>query len=180
MAWTSPMTAVTGNVHTAAQFNTGWRDNMLVSEAAVATTAGRFLVTDAARSIIERTPLVAFTAGGDSTNSATYTTLAVDTSVAANIGQYVLISFGGQVSTDTAGLGARISVDISGSTNQVAVDTNSFYAESGNANDAHQGTWTTIITSLNPGLMLFSLRYRTTAGGGTSSFNRRLLTVTSF
>ena len=40
MAWSSPFTAVTGNVFTAAQWNQYARDNLLVSEAAVAMTAG--------------------------------------------------------------------------------------------------------------------------------------------
>lgn len=174
------MTATTGNVHTAAEFNTYWRDNLLASEAAVASTTGALIVASAAHVLAQRIPTVAFTPGYESTATATYTTLSESTLVAVATGQWAMLMVGGAVSNDTAGLGSRISVDIAGATTVAAVDANSFYAESGTAGDGYQGTWTTVYYPLTDGWNFFDLRYRTTAGGGTSTFGHRLCAVVPF
>ena len=179
MSWTSPMTATTGNVLTAAQFNTNWRDNMLVSEAAVATGAGNLLVcTASAHTPVERTPQVEFQGGADSTTNTSFTTLADSPSIAITTGTKALVSIGAGVSNDTAAFGCRVGLDVSGATTIGATDSTSYYADSGLAGDGHQGTWVTII-NLNAGFHLFDHRYRAVFGG-TATFNRRLLVVIPF
>lgn len=180
MAWTSPMTAVTGNVLTAAQFNTYWRDNLTVSEGGIASTVGCLLVASGSNAFSQRIPTVDFSGAFDSTTSTTYTTLTDDPAVGVSTGQWALVSIGAQVKNDTAGLGSRVSFAVSGATTVAAADANSYYAESGNASDSYQGTWTTVYYPLTAGANLFALNYRTTAGGGTSTFGHRLVAVLPF
>jgi hypothetical protein len=172
------MAATTGNVLTAAQFNQYWRDNLLVSEAAVATNAGNLLVADGAHSIVERIPTVGFTSGTDTTTSTTFTTLFNDTSVVATTGANVLVSIGGAIDNDTAHFGGRIGLDISGATTRSASDAVSYYSDISNPGYVAQGTWTTIV-SLTAGLNLFDLRYRAVFGG-TAAFSHRLVAVVPF
>ena len=54
MAWTAPITWYDGDPLTAAQLNLFVRDNFLASEAGVATTASRMIVTDDLNSVSER------------------------------------------------------------------------------------------------------------------------------
>lgn len=178
MAWSSPMTATTGNVLTASQFNQYWRDNLLVSEAASATGSGNLLVSSAAHAIVERVPAVDFTGGAESTTSTTFTTFTTSTSVAIETGTKVLLSIGAGVSNNTAAYGCRVGVDTSGDTTLAASDTYSFYADSGNAGDGFQGTYV-FIYSVNAGFNLFDLRYRAVFGG-TATFNRRLIAAVPF
>jgi hypothetical protein len=179
MAWSAPMTAVTGNVHTAAQFNQYWRDNLLASEVAVASTAGRLLVASAANTLVERTPTVGFEGSFTQITNTVYATIG-SLSVVATTGQWALVSIGAAMSNDTAGLGTRVSYDISGATTVAASDTYSVYSESGQAGDGFQASWVTIHYPLTPGLQLFSLSARTTAGGGTSTIGHKLLAVVPF
>ena len=54
MAWSAPMTAVSGSVLTAAQFNTYVRDNLNETAPAKATAAGQIFVSTAANAIAAR------------------------------------------------------------------------------------------------------------------------------
>lgn len=181
MAWSAPMTAVTNTVWTAAQFNQHVRDNLSVTEAAVAQTSGSLIVSTAANALTYRTPQVTFLSRFEDTASTTYGDLATaGPAVTVTSGTKALIMLGGQVTNNTAGLGSRIGVTISGATSSSASDTNSYYAEAGNTSDKFQGTWVYINSSLTAGSNTFTLKYRTTAGGGTSTFGHRLIAVTPF
>lgn len=182
MAWTAPMTAVTGNVFTAALFNQHVRDNLLKTEAAVATEPMGLLAVTGANSLIYRFPNVEFIGDYEDTTGTTYDDLnTFGPSVVVFSGTKVLVSFGAAVSNNTGGLGSRVSIDVFGAFDTVAAsDTNSFYAESDSANDGFQGTWTYIIEGLTGGNNLYTAKYRTTAGGGTSTFGHRVMAVVSF
>lgn len=181
MAWTAPMTAVTGNVFTASQFNQYVRDNLNTTAPAVATAAARLIVALGANSVGERVPTVGYLGTYESTATTTYTDLAtVGPAITLNTGTKALISMGADTANSNAGLGSRVSVTISGATSSAAADGNSYYSESGNAGDNHQGTWTTIYNTLTGGSNTFTMKFRTTAGGGTSTFGHRLVTVTPF
>lgn len=181
MAWSAPMTAVTNTVWTAAQWNQYVRDNLLVTEAAVAQNAGSLIVATAANAVTYRTPQVAFQPRFESTATSSYTDLAtLGPAVTVTSGTSALIMLGGQVINDTAGLGSRIAATISGATSSSASDANCYYAEAGNVSDKFQGTWVYLNTSLTAGDNTFTLKYRTSGGGGTSTFGHRLITVTPF
>jgi hypothetical protein len=175
------MTAVTGNVFTAALYNTHVRDNLLVTEAAIATEPMGLLVATGSHTLAYRIPTVEYTGTYDTTVGTSYGNLnPTGPSVTVDHGIRAIISFGANVANDTAGLGSRMSVDVSGANTIAASDTNSYYAESGNANDGYQGTWTYINDSLTAGQSVFTAKYRTTAGGGTSTFGHRLMVVIPF
>lgn len=180
MAWTAPMTAVTGVVFTAAQFNQYIRDNLLMTAPAIATAAGRMIVTLGSKIVGERVPTVDFIGTSQDTATATYTDLGtVGPAVTVTTGTKAFVIMGSFQSNTNAGLGNRMSVAVSGATTSAASDTNSFGTESGNADDGFKGTYATIMT-LTGGSNTFTAKYRTTAGGGTSTFSSRLVAVIPF
>lgn len=181
MAWTAPMTAVTGNVFTAAQFNQHVRDNLNTTAPSVASTAGRLIVTTAANVVTERDGQVGFVGTDESTATTTYTDLATaGPAVTVTSGTKALIAVGGGASNNTAGLASRIAATISGATSIAANDSDSYLIESGNISDHFQGTYVYITTALNAGSNTFTNKYRTSAGGGVSSFDNRLIMVIPF
>lgn len=181
MAWSAPMTATTGNVFTAAQFNQYIRDNLLVTEGNIAAAPGSLLVATATNVVNYRTPDVAYLGTFESTTSTTYTDLGtVGPTITVTTGTKALLMIGAQVANTNAGLGSRVGVDISGATTTAAADANSYYAESGNNGDGFQGCWVTINNSLTGGSNTFKTQYRTTAGGGTSTFGHRLVAAVPF
>lgn len=182
MAWSAPFTAVTGNVFTAAQWNQYARDNLLISEAAVALTAGGLICTTAANALIQRTPNVLMFPRYSTTTTTTYVDLPDATGPAIDVdnGTACLISVGGLMYNSNAGLGTRMTFALSGSNTLSATDDNSFYAESGTAGDTFHGTWTGVRTGMTAGTTTFTVKYRTTAGGGTSTFAHRLIAVVPF
>lgn len=182
MAWSSPFTAVTGNVFTAAQWNEDARDNLNASEAAAATTAGGLICVTAANALVQRTPDVLMIPHYDSTASTSYTDLPTEAGPAITVanGTRMLISVGCLLRNNTAGLASRMTFALSGSNSLSATDDNSYAAESGTANDTFQGTWTGIRTGMTAGTTTLTGKYRTSAGGGTSTFAHRLIAAVSF
>src|SRR5215467_16116505 len=72
MAWTAPMTAVSGAVYTAAQFNTFVRDNLLECAPAKAATTSGYFVTTATNQIGERRAIQTITSASDTCSATTY------------------------------------------------------------------------------------------------------------
>jgi hypothetical protein len=174
------MTAVAGTAFTAAQFNTYVRDNLNTTAPAVATTAGRIIVTTGLNSVTERNPDVGFLATSQGTATTTYTDLAtVGPTITVTCGVKAMVIIGGGISNSTAGSGGRIGVDLSGANTSAASDTNSFLIESGNASDAFKGTWVTIFSPISVGSTQFRLKYRC-VGAATATFNDRLVAVVPF
>ena len=182
MAWSSPFTAVTGNVFTASQWNQYGRDNLLISEAAVALSAGGLICTTAANALIQRNPTVLMIPFYDATATTTYVDLPNGAGPAFSVanGTACLISVGATLYNSNAGLGSRMTFALSGSNTLSATDDNSFYAESGTAGDTFSGTWTGVRMAMTAGTTTFTAKYRTTAGGGTSTFAHRVIAVVPF
>lgn len=182
MAWSSPFTAVTGNVFTAAQWNTNARDNLLVSEAAAAVSAGGLICTTAANALVQRNPNVLMFPRYSSTATTTYVDLPDATGPAFSIvhGTAMLISVGCLLYNNTAGLASRMTFALSGSNTLAATDDNSFLAESGTASDAFSGTWTGVRMGMTAGTTTLTAKYRTSAGGGTSTFAHRVIAAVPF
>lgn len=182
MAWSAPFTAVTGNVFTADQWNQYARDNLLVSEAAAAQTVGGLICTTAANSLIQRNPNVLMFPGYDSTATTTYVDLpsGAGPSFSVDHGTAMLICVGSYLRNDTAGLASRITFALSGANTLAATDDNSFAAESGTAGDVFQGTWAGVRMGMTPGTTTLTAKYRTSAGGGTSTFAHRVISVVPF
>jgi hypothetical protein len=174
------MTAVANTAFTAAQFNTYVRDNLNTTAPAVATAAGRLIVTTGLNSITERVPSVGFLATSQGTATTTYTDLATvgpSTTVTCGVKAMVIISCG--ISNTTAGSGGRAAVDVTGATTSAASDTNSVLAESGNASDAFKLSWVTIYSPITAGSSTFTMKYRC-VGAATANFSDRLVAVVPF
>jgi hypothetical protein len=174
------MTAVTGSVFTAAQFNLNVRDNLALTAPAAAMTAGAMIITNGFRLLIERTAIVGYLGDFETTATATYGDLAtVGPAATVSSGTKCLVSVGGQVANSISGLGSRICPAVSGATTIATTDANSLGSESGNAGDGYQATFVTQYT-LTGGTNTFTLKYRTTAGGGVSTFGHRLVACVPF
>jgi hypothetical protein len=174
------MTAVAGTAFTAAQFNVYVRDNLNTTAPAVATTAGRLIVTTGLNAVTERNPDVSYLATSQGTATTTYIDLAtVGPTITVTAGIKAIVIIGCAISNSTAGSGGRTSVDLTGANTQAAADTNSFLIESGNASDAFKGSWVTIFSPLTPGSTQFRLKYRC-VGAATANFSDRLIAVVPF
>ena len=180
MAWTSPLTAVANTTLTAAQWNIFLRDSLNAQGPTSATGAGQLLVTTGFGSLTMRTPGVNFVSLSGTTASPSYVALDTDgASVTAITGNKAMVTIGSGISNSTAGCGGRASIDLSGDTERVADEINVVAGDSGNASDFFKLTWTTIYDPINPGSNIFDMRYRA-SGGGTASFNDRLMMVVPF
>jgi hypothetical protein len=165
---------------TAAQWNTFLRDNLNAQGPTSATAAGQLLVTTGFGGLTMRTPGVTFVSISDTTTSSSYVDLDPSGAVVTAVtGNKALVTIGSGISNSTAGAGGRASIDLSGDTERVADEINVVAGDSGNASDYFKLTWTTIYSPLNPGTNIFGMKYRA-AGGGTASFNDRLMMVVPF
>jgi len=181
MAWSAPFTAVTGNVWTAAQWNQYARDNLNVSEASVALTAGGLICTlSGANTLVQRSPAVQMVSTYESTASTSYVDLTTaGPAITVSHGVVMFISVGCLCRAANVGLGTAMSFAMSGSNTVAAADANCFYIESGNADDIFCGTWTTIATGLSSGTTTLTAKYRA-VGATTATFAHRLLVAVPF
>jgi hypothetical protein len=179
MAWTTPITAVANAAFTAAQFNASVRDNLLVTPAAIATTAGSHFATTGANAIAERIPANAAVATVETTTSTVYTNLAtVGPAVTVTTGTSVLLGFHCRQSNATLASNCWTTYAVSGATTIAAADGTALSYDSPVANStAYHGT-TFRVTGLTAGSNTFTLQYRVSAGTGT--FHNRNLWVLPF
>jgi hypothetical protein len=181
MAWTAPMTAVSGSVFTAAQFNQFVRDNLNETAPAKATTAGQYFVADGANSITARQVVGATDLNSGSTTGTSFGDLdgpaLVGPSVTLTTGSQALVYYHTQATNSGAG-SARASVEVTGATSIATADNRSV-ATFGSA-DNGLGAGTTVLYSdglaLTPGSNTFTMKYRVSSGTGTFD-DRRLIVM---
>jgi hypothetical protein len=116
MAWSTPMTAVTGTQYTAAQYNTYTRDNMLETGVAKVSASGQLLVSTGPNALAARGIAAGITTGGSqSTNSAVYGDLTtVGPAVTLNTGSAVVVCVTAYIANSTAGQGGLMSFAVDG------------------------------------------------------------------
>lgn len=170
------MTAVASAAFTAAQFNTHVRDNLNETAPAKASAAGQIFVATGANAIAARTIGRDIAFAVVQTTSTSYTTLAGGPTCTVTMGAQCIVAMTAQILNTTAGLGGRVSYNISGASTFSADDDHSFGFESGNASDISQGSYIAYHGALTAGSNTFTCVYRAT-GGGTADFNRRQLNV---
>lgn len=179
MAWTAPMTAVSGSVFTAAQFNQSIRDNLAETAPAKAATPGAHFAVSATNQIAERVPAEAFNATSDTTTSTAFGALAASSgpSVTVNTGIQAFVVITADLVCDTNGQSARVAYDTSGATTLASSDTRALrnLRESATNNGQFSGVF---LTPLTPGSNTFTMTYRTSAG--TSTFANRRISVIPF
>lgn len=179
MAWTSPLTWVDGVMATSAQFNAHLRDNMLASEAGVATASfpGAIVATAAnAVAMREWKDDVIETAEGPA--GASYGNISggtVGPTVTLTTGTRAAVWYSCQISNTTANQSTRASVAVSGATTVAASDNWSIFSQSTGANIAQRMGGFRLFTGLTAGSNTFTMQYL--QAGGTSSFSRRRLQV---
>lgn len=176
MAWTAPMTAVSGSVYTAAQFNTFVRDNLNETAPAKATTAGGYFVTTSLNEITERVGARQTVVTSETTTSTSYTDLAtVGPTVTVTTGPLALVLWGAQMTNNTANASSRTSVEVSGASTSAADDVRGLAFDPVSAGGVFQASHAVFYDDLTPGSNTFTLKYR--VGAGTGTFSRRRLIV---
>lgn len=189
MVWTAPMTAVDGNIFTAAQFNLYVRDNLnyLKTEMdgnprALASAAGQYPVASGANTIVMRGPVQnVLTTNAGTTTSTSYTatlsgTPGTNPSITVTTGTRCKVWYGARSSNATNGAPSLMSVAVSGATTVAASDDYAHMTESDTSSlDEFQFTQMHLFTGLTPGSNTFTLQYK--VGSGTGSWSRRELIV---
>lgn len=174
MAWTAPMTAVSGSVFTAAQFNQFVRDNLNETAPAKATTAGAHFAVSGANEIVERLAVTDVVTTSQDTTSTSYTDLAtVGPDVTADTGPQALVIVRGAISNSGTG-SSRMSYAVSGASSVVAADAQCV-GVFGTAGTGALASDVSLITGLTPGSNTFTAQYRVSSGTGT--FSTRRITV---
>lgn len=172
MTWTSPMTAVSGSVFTAAQFNLFVRDNLLETAPAQAFGPNGLIVTDGANSVVQRTPAFSFVDASTSITSTTFD-IALDGNgpfVNAFTGTAALVWITMQASNNTAGSACKMSISNVGTT--VPGDSSGLTIVSPVANNAARATIMHHVTGMAVGANQFEALYRVTGNTGTASMRR--------
>lgn len=176
MAWTVPITWLSGTVLTAAQLNGQLRDNMLASEAGQTTTVngdGSYFASTAINTIAERNAEHAEITTSETTTSLTYADLAtVGPSVTVSHGTQVLVLWSAQHQNNTALKADAISINVSGANTAAADDSYAVERIVQSANYPAQHMHHIWFDSLIAGTSTFKLQYRVTGGTGTFSFRR--------
>lgn len=177
MAWTAPMTAVAGEIWTAAQFNANVRDNLLETMPGKATATDRLFATTGNNSIAERVPSAATVATSQTTTSTSYVDLAtVGPSVTVTTGTTAIVYWSVAMSHSSGGPEMSTSVAVSGATT-IAANDNWRLLESGvSANNVNRGGQAHRFTGLTAGSNTFTLKYRTTAATATF-YDRNILVI---
>ncbi len=181
MAWSTPLTAVSNATLTAAQWNSGVRDNFLETAPAKASVAGSIFAATGTNAIAQRTPDSAGQNGGETTNNTSYvTTLSggagtAGPAVTVTTGPKALIAFHCRQSTSVAGTNVWTSVAISGASSISASDNWALsYDQTGQL--FHGLTY--LEENLTPGSNTFTMAYR--VSGGTGTFATRRINVVPF
>jgi hypothetical protein len=180
MTWTAPMTAVSGAVFTAAQFNTFVRDNLAEQSPAKAASASGYFAVSGTNELEERVAAQDFESARETTTSTTYADLAtVGPAVTCTTGSAALVIVACQAgSTTVAAASARMGWEVSGAT-VLAADDAYCCGKTGGTSDLYiSNSNFTRYDALTPGVNTFTAKYRVSSGTGT--FVHRRITVIPF
>jgi hypothetical protein len=179
MTWTAPMTAVSGSVFTAAQFNTHVRDNLNETAVAKASLSGTLFVGAGLNALVERIPTEAFSSTSDTTTGTAYGDLSASSgpSVVVDTGSKAIVVVSADLTCGTTGQSARTSYEVSGASTVAANDQWAVRNLAQAVTNNLQNSMVSMQTALTPGSNTFTMKYRT-SGASTSTFaNRRILVI---
>ncbi len=182
MAWTTPPTLTDGQVLTGAHTQI-WRDDLLETAAAKATTAGRIFVATGANGLAERVISSATVSTSQSINSATYTDLATTGPTLSSVttGPAALTFHQCNISNSSVSAITAAGVQVSGATPTTGAvagsttDDDAIVFQPATASGGGRLSMAAHWTSLTPGANNFQMKYRNSAGTGT--WATRKLTV---
>ena len=177
MTWTAPLTATTNATFTAAQFNACVRDNLLETEAALATSAGGLFISQGANSIAQRAVNSGAYSPYESTASTAYVDLPHPVAVGANTGTQALVFWTCGEYNSSANATSLCSVAVSGISTAMAASDDRAMSIGGltAANVSVKRGMFNLFAGLTAGYNVFTLKYRVSAG--TGFFGNRTLTV---
>lgn len=176
MAWTAPMTAVSGEIWTSAQFNAHIRDNLLETMPGKATAANRIFVSNGLNSIAERVPSTAIVATAQTTSSTTYTDLTtVGPQVTVTTGTAAVVWAMARTQHSSGTGECSWSVAVSGATTLAASDDWRGLQSGVTAANPNRFGVCHLFTNLTAGSNTFTVKYKTT--GATATFQDRDIVV---
>lgn len=182
MTWSTPLTAVDGDILTAAQYNKSVRDNMLEMAAVKATGSLGYFVTSGSHSVSLRVPQKASVTASETTASVPFANLAtVGPQVTVTCGTNALAIWAARHGNETAGSAALTSVEVSGASTIAAEDSWAMCIDGQNGGTAStqcRHTGFHLFTNLTPGDNVFTMKYR--AASNTARFSDRTLLVFPF
>lgn len=173
MSWNAPMTAIAGGIVSAADFNLNVRDNLNLTEAALAQNLSGFFVTTGANAIAERIFTTATVDTQETTASTSYTNLAtVGPTVTVTSGTKAIVIQGGRIGPVTTGATASVKMSwaISGATTRAAADDWTAGGVGMSVNGVLYTSRWYLATGLTAGSNTFQAKYAVSSGTGTFQF----------
>lgn len=182
MVYNAPFTAISGNVLTAAQWNSNVRDNILETATAKATTAGGYFVAQGTNSLVQRTQNTVFDATSVTTNSTSYVSLnGSGATVSATTGTSALVFWKCRFAVDTVGNNVYSTIAVSGATTIAANESYALWMTASTANYFMSCGTFHMFTGLTPGSNTFTMQHRVTTGGTVDgTWDERYITVLPF
>lgn len=177
MAWSTPMTAISGAVFTASQYNTYIRDNLMATGVAQVSSAGDYIVATGTNAVTRRAIGRDFVSTTQSYNSGTYGDLSTPgPTVTVETGTTAIVMTAVAIDNSATDIAARASFEVSGATTLPADDVRAITRDGHAANCTIRWGATNVLTSLSPGTNTFTMKY----AGATSEFSMRELIVVPF
>jgi hypothetical protein len=176
MSWTAPMTAVSGDIWTSAQFNAHVRDNLLETMPGKATAANRLFVSNGLNSIAERVPSTATVATSQTTSSTSYANLTtVGPEVTVTTGTAAAVWAMARMEHSSSSGECAFSVAVSGATTISASDNWRGFQSGVTAGSPNRFGVCHFFTGLTAGSNTFTMKYKTS--GATATFSDRDIIV---
>ncbi|MER5252890.1 hypothetical protein [Streptomyces sp. NPDC002855] len=175
------MTAVANATFNAADWNTHIRDNLLETEAAKATSAGKYLVSTGANALAARGTDGTRFFGVESTTSTSYVDLSTVVAVTATTGTKAMVFASAAMHHTTTNAFMATSIAVSGATTVAATDDWMICTDGVTENaqltpDSHNRRGIChMFTGLNAGSNTFTMKHR--VGSGTGYFHYREIAV---
>lgn len=178
MAWTTPITATDNVSWTAAQFNSGVRDNLLETMPGKASAAGNWFAVTGTNAIAQRLISETVVATSETTTSTSYANLATTGPQAATVatGVNCIVFWACTMSNGTANTTCSASVAVTGATTNAANDNRRSMTDGHTAANGARVAGFYKFTTLTAGNNTFTVQYKVSAGTGTFS-DRTLLVM---
>ena len=168
------MTASSGSVFTAAQFNSSVRDNLNAGN--VVTQSGQVVVSTGANAVTARQPASAAFARSETTASASFTDLATPgPALTAVTGGQAIVIISAQIDNTSSSAAGSASYAVSGATTVAASNAVRIARDGLNANNPARFSSVSMQAALNAGSNTFTMKY--VAGSGLAKFSMREITV---
>jgi hypothetical protein len=177
VAWSTPLTAVTGNALTAAQWNTSVRDNLNETAPAKFTAAHQYLVATGANAGAARVIGSDFISASETKTGTTWGGLSTaGPIVTVTTGTSALVFLFAFLRNNTVGESMNMGYQVTGATPTIdAIDNQAIQFISGISQQAVRTSGVFYQQALTSGSNTFTAQYRTNAGGTGNAADRRMV-----